>query len=72
LNTKPPFLKAPRTFSSPEDPLEKPTIKQGSLKVSLKNERLKLDRDFYGNFENPVLESLNFSSLKENLCPKPF
>jgi hypothetical protein len=60
------------TFSSQKDPKEKPTIKQASLKVSLKNERLKLASAFYGNFENPVLESLNFSSLKENLCPELF
>ncbi|MBK5194136.1 MAG: hypothetical protein JJE07_13205 [Flavobacteriaceae bacterium] len=72
MNAKPPVLKALRTFYSPEDPLEKPTIKQGSLKVSLKNDRLKLGRAYYGYFEDAVLGNLNFSSLKENLSLKPF
>jgi len=68
----PTVLNAFRTFSSPEYPIEKLTKKQDSLKVSLKNDRLKLDRAFYGNFKNPILKSLNFPSLKENLCPKTF
>jgi len=60
-----------RTFSSLKDPKEKPTIKQASLKVSLKNERLKLDSAFYGNFENPVLK-FEFFIFKRKPLPGAF